>query len=427
MAYSFDHARSLLAVAAIIALCWLFSEKKTRFPVFLTVGALGLQAGLVLLIFALPNASLLLNGIGAVVGGLADASARGAQFVFGFLGGGDMPFALAPGQQAPFIFGFRVLTVVLVICSLAALLWHWGVLRIVTRAFGMVFSYTLGLSGPLALGIAANMFIGMVESAMVVRAYLQRMSRSELFTLMAVGLANVSGSTMVAYTLILAPVLANAAGHVLTASIISTPAGVLLARILIPDEPRAEKPPQDYAGELKYQSSMDALASGVRDGVMVAVNVAAFLIVVIAFVAIINNVLAYAPRFEGESITLQGLFGYAFAPVAWLIGIPPNEALAAGRILGDKLFLTEFVAFIELGHLPAAQMSEHSRMILTYAVCGFANVASVGILSGGLSALAPERRQEIFSLAWKALAPGFLATLMTASIVAALPEQVFAR
>ncbi|MES1197299.1 MAG: nucleoside transporter C-terminal domain-containing protein [Pseudomonadota bacterium] len=425
MAYSWDNARPLLGVALIILVCWIFSENRKRFPFLLTIGSLAVQAGLVLLLFAVPNSQGVLNGVSAAVDGLASATAHGAQFVFGYLAGGDQPFMLQQNVAAPFIFGFRVLPIILVICALAALFWHWGILKWLTRAFGFFFERTMGLGGALALGVAANMFMGMVESAMVVRAYLDKLTRSELFTLMAVGLANVSGSTMVAYALLLGPVLPNAAGHVLVASIISTPAGILLSRILIPDE-RGRGVKYDYSSDLKYQNSMDAIGRGVHDGAMVAVNVASFLIVFVSFVWLINNGLALLPHLDGQPVTLQGLFGYVFSPVAYLIGIPWTEAHAAGGILGTKLFLTEFVAFIDLGAIPRAAMSDRTRMILTYAVCGFANVASVGILSGGLSILMPERRLEILSLAWKALLPGFLATLMTAAVVAALPPQLFA-
>lgn len=423
--YSLVNARSLLAVVVIIGVAWIFSEKKTRFPFLLVIGALALQVALVLLFFGIPNSRALLSGINNVVGALADATQHGSQFVFGPLAGGDQPWLMPPGGQPPFIFGFRVLPVILVICTLAALLWHWGILKWITSFFGMIFSRTMGLSGPLALGVSANIFMGMVESAMVVRAYLDKLSRSELFVLMSVGLANVSGSTMVAYALILANVLPNAAGHVLVASIISAPAGVLLGRVMIPEEKGALKS-RDYSSDLKYGSTMDALARGVHDGTMVVVNVAAFLIAFVSLVWIVNNAMFYLPLLNGQHVTLQLLFGYAFAPVAWLIGIPWSEAHAAGGILGTKLFLTEFVAFIDLGHIPPEAMSERTRMLLTYAVCGFANVASVGILSGGLTALMPERRTEILALAWRALLPGFMATLMTASIVAALPPAIFA-
>ncbi len=424
MYYSLDNARSLLAVVAIIFIAWLFSENKKRFPILMVLGALALQAGLVLLLFAVPATRGVLGSIGYVIGGLADATGHGAQFVFGFLAGGDQPFALAEGAQAPFIFGFRVLPVILVICTLAAVLWHWGILRVVTQFFGMVFSRVLGLSGQLAFAVSANIFMGMIESAMVVRAYLDKLTRAELFTLMCVGLANVSGSTMVAYVLILGDVLPNAAGHVLVASIISAPAGVLLAQVMIPEEPGRIKN-QDYSSDLRYGGTMDAIARGVHDGTMVVVNVAAFLIAFVSLVWIVNNMLAFAPHINGEAVTLQSLFGYAFAPVAYMIGIPWVDAQEAGRILGTKLFLTEFVAFIDLGAIPVGDIADRSRMILTYAVCGFANVASIGILSGGFTALMPSRRDEILSLAWRALLPGFMATLMTASIVAALPTQVF--
>ena len=413
----------MIAVALIILIAWVFSENKRRFPFWLTIGALGVQAGLVLLLFAIPNSHAVLAGVTSAVDGLANAADRGAQFVFGYLSGGDQPYG-AIAANAPFIFGFRVLPLILVISALSALLWHWGILKWLTQAFGFVFEKTMNLGGASALAVAANIFMGMVESPIVIRAYLDKLSRAELFLMMVVGLATVAGSTMVAYAVILAPVLPNAAGHVLVASIISAPAGILLARIMIPEEHKAGTP-YDHATALKYESSMDAITRGVQDGVMVAVNVAAFIIVFVAFVWIVNNLLGLAPPINGEPVTLQLLFGYVFAPVAYMIGVPWNESLQAGNILGTKLFLTEFIAYIELGAIPADEMSERSRMILTYAICGFANVASVGIMTGGMTVLMPERRAEIMSLAWKALLPGFMATLMTAAVVAAMPEGLF--
>lgn len=422
--YTFENARSLLAVALIILISWLLSENKARFPFLLTLGALAIQGGLVLALFAIPNSQAALSAITAGVDGLAAASDRGAQFVFGYLSGGDAPFSIVPtGAPLPFIFGFRVLPLIIVISALSALLWHWRILEWITRLFGFLFEKTMGLGGASALAVAANIFMGMVESPIVIRAYLDRLSRSELFLMMVVGLATVAGSTMVAYAVILGPVLPGAAAHVLVASIISAPAGILLARIMIPEAKDA--PACDYDVTLRYESSMDAITRGVQDGVMVAVNVAAFIIVFVAFVWIVNNVLAIAPPINGEPVTLQMLFGYLFAPVAYMIGIPWSEAHAAGDILGVKLFLTEFIAFIDLGAVPEEAMSDRTRMILTYAICGFANVASVGIMTGGMTALMPQRRSEILALAWRALLPGFMATLMTAAIVASLPPAIF--
>jgi CNT family concentrative nucleoside transporter len=434
--YTVENARSLIAVALIILIAWLFSEDKRRFPFLLTIGSLLVQAGLVLALFAIPNSQAVLSGVTAAVDGLASAADKGGQFVFGFLSGGEQPYmSAATGSGAPFIFGFRVLPLILVISALSALLWHWRILKWITRAFGFLFEKTMNLGGASALAVAANIFMGMVESPIVIRAYLDKLTRAELFLMMVVGLATVAGSTMVAYAVILGPVLTNAAGHVLVASIISAPAGILLARIMVPETHKAGAA-YDHGAALKYQSSMDAITRGVQDGVMVAVNVAAFLIVFVAFVWLANNLLAagqiaavrlglIAP--PQELITLQSIFGYLFAPVAYAIGLPWADAQTGGQILGTKLFLTEFIAFIELGAIPPDAIAERSRMILTYAICGFANVASVGIMTGGMTVLMPERRAEILSLAWKALLPGFMATLMAAAIVAALPAQLFAQ
>jgi CNT family concentrative nucleoside transporter len=424
LTYSITDARSLGAIVLILLVAWLMSENKKRFPFLLTIGALALQAGLVLALFALPNSQAALNAVGGVVDGLASATDKGTAFVFGYLGGHpeNQPFPIQ-SEGNLFIFGFRVLPLILVISALSALLWHWKILRWVTQGFGFLFQRTMGLTGPSALAVAANIFMGMVESPIVIRAYLDRLTRSELFLMMVVGLATVAGSTMVAYAVILHDVLPNAAGHVLVASIISAPAGILLARIVIPEQNGGAH--LEAGDDLKYESSMDAVTRGVQDGVMVAVNVAAFLMVFVAFVWIVNNMLDLAPDFDGAPLTLQRIFGYVFAPVAFLIGLPWSEAQTGGAILGTKLFLTEFIAFIDLGAIPVDALSERSRMILTYAICGFANIASVGIMTGGMTVLMPQRRSEIFSLAWKSLAPGFMATLMTAAVVAALPATLF--
>jgi CNT family concentrative nucleoside transporter len=429
LTYSLDNARSLLALVFIILVCWLFSENKRRFPVGLMVGAIALQGGLVALIFALPNAQPLLAGISGAVEALASATRQGTQFVFNYLGGGDQPW-MAPGASGapPFIFGFQVLPLIVVIAALSALMWHIGILKWVIRGFGFLFSRTMGLGGASATAVASNIFLGNVESSIVIKAYLEKLTRSEIFMVMTVGLAGVAGSTMVAYATILKDVLPNAAGHVLVASIISAPAGVLLARIMVPPNADEKSQDVDYGASLKYDSAMDAITRGVGDGVMVAVNVGATLIVFVAFVALVNSGLGALPDVAGAKLSLERVFGFAFAPLAWLIGVPWEESQKAGDLLGVKLFLTEFVAYIKLGAIPAAELSDRTRMIMTYALCGFANVASVGITVGGLTQLYPvERRPVILELAWKALLPGFLATLMTAAIVAAMPAGMFAK
>lgn len=421
-----ENARGLLGVALVLAIAWALSEQKRRFPWRLALGSVGVQAGLVALLFALPNARPVLEGATAAIDGLAAATREGTRFVFGYLGGGPQPYQIADEGRL-FVFAFEVLPLILVISALSALLWHWKILRWITQGFGFVFARTMGLSGPSALAVAANIFMGMVESPIVIRAYLEKLTRSELFLMMVVGLSTVAGSTMVAYATILSGTLANAAAHVLVASIISAPAGVLLARIIIPEPAAAAQDGHLDMPSLRYEGAMDAITTGVRSGLEVVFNISAILIVFVALVALGNQMLSLLPDVLGAPLTLERIMGALFAPLAWIIGVEWAEAPQAGYLLGVKLFLTEFVAFLELGAVPADAMSERTRMILTYALCGFANVGSVGIMIAGMTVLTPTRKDEIMGLAMRSLAPGFLATCMTAALVAAMPMGVFAR
>ena len=416
--------QSLLGLAVIIGVCWALSEKRGAFPWRLAIGAVAVQALLVLLVFGVPGAEIGLKAITDSVDALSAATRSGAQFIFGYLAGGEQPYVVQ-NQPALFVFAFEVLPLILVISALSALLWHWRILKWITRGFGFIFQKSMGLGGASALAVAANIFLGMIESPIVIRAYLDKLTRSEVFLMMVVGLATVAGSTMVAYAVILGPVLPNAAGHVLVASIVSAPAGVLLARILIPEEPGQGGAFADYSSDLKYDSAVDAISKGTSDGLMVVLNISAILIVFVALVSLVNIILGNFWLF-GEPLSAERILGVIFAPVAWLTGVAWADAPEAGRLLGVKLTLTEFVAFIELGAVPEGEISERTRMILTYALCGFANIGSVGITVTGLSILMPERREMVLGLVWKALAAGFMATLMSASIVGALPEAVFA-
>ena len=422
--FSLLNLQSLLGLVIIVAACWALSENRKLFPWRLTLGALAVQAGLVLALFAIPGSQNVLAAITGAVDGLAVATNRGTRFVFGYLAGGDQPYVVGD-ERALFTFAFQVLPLILVISALSALLWHWKVLKWITHGFGLLFQRTMGLGGASALAVAANIFLGMIESPIVIRAYLDKLTRSELFLLMVVGLATVAGSTMVAYAAILAPVMQNAAGHVLVASIVSAPAGVLLALILVPEKPGEGGAHADYGSALKYDSAVDAIVKGTADGLMVVLNISAILIVFVALVALANIMLGGFWLF-GDHVTVERVLGWIFMPVAWLTGVEWAEAGKAGWLLGVKLTLTEFVAFIELGKVPVGEMSERTRMLMTYALCGFANIGSVGITVTGLSVLIPERRQEVLGMVWKALFAGFLATLMTAAVVGALPATIFA-
>ncbi|MDO9586371.1 MAG: nucleoside transporter C-terminal domain-containing protein [Brevundimonas sp.] len=421
--FSLLNLQSLLGLVVIVAACWGLSENRRVFPWRLTLGAIAVQAGLVLALFGIPGSQVVLAAITGAVDGLALATNQGARFVFGYLAGGDQPYAVT-SQPALFTFAFQVLPLILVISALSALLWHWKILKWITHGFGILFQRTMGLGGASALAVAANIFLGMIESPIVIRAYLDKLTRSELFLMMTVGLATVAGSTMVAYAAILGPVMANAAGHVLVASIISAPAGVLLARIIIPETAGQGGAHADYDAALKYDSAIDAIVRGTSDGLMVVLNISAILIVFVALVALANLMLGGLWLFDGP-VTVERVLGWLFMPVAWLAGVEWSEAGKAGWLLGVKLTLTEFVAFIELGKVPAGEMSERTRMLMTYALCGFANIGSVGITVTGLGVLMPERREEVLGMVWKALFAGFIATLMTAAVVGAMPAAIF--
>ena len=423
-----ENVRSLVGVGVILAICWVFSERRERFPWRLAIGATAAQMALVLIVFGVPASRALLDGAGMVVDGLSTSTQAGVKFVFGFLAGGEgQPYVVADSSGL-FTLGFRVLPVILVICALSALLWHWRILRWLTEAFGLVFQKTMGLRGAPALATAATIFMGQVEGPIFIRAYLPALTRSELFLLLTVGMACVSGSTVVAYATILKGVLPHAAAHVLTASLISAPAGVLLARILVPREPALESMAGfDVAASKAYESSIDALMKGVGDGLQIVLSVAATLIVFVSLIAMADRVLSFAPAIGGAPLSVERGLGVIFAPLAWIIGVPWREAPAAGSLLGSKLVLTEFTAFLDLSRLGPAAISERTRIIMTYALCGFANIASVGINVAGYGVLVPERRREVMGMVWKAMMAGFLATCMTGAIVGALPASLYAR
>ena len=421
--YGPENLQSLLGIAAILLVCWLVSENKKRFPVFLAVGAIAVQVCLILLLFAFPQSRVVLDSIGAGMQALSDSTGRGMQFVFGYMGGGDQPYAVV-NQNALFVFALRVLPLILVIAALSALLWHIGILKLIIRFFVAIFEKAIGLGGASALGVASNIFVGNVESLIIIRAYLDKLTRSEVFIMLVVGMANVAGSTMVAYVLILHEVLPNAAGHILAAAIVSAPAGVLLARIIVPELADRKHEAVDYSSSLKYDSAIDAISKGTADGMMVAMNIAAILIVMVSLVALVNMCLG-GLIWDGQPVTIERILGVLFSPLAWLIGIPWKEAQTGGWILGVKMVLTEFVAFLKLAAIPVDAMSPRTRIILTYATCGFANIGSVGISVAGFSALMPSRRPEILGLIWKALMAGFLATCLSAAVVGALPNSVY--
>ncbi|HEY2357188.1 MAG TPA: nucleoside transporter C-terminal domain-containing protein, partial [Phenylobacterium sp.] len=329
--FRLENAQSLVGIALAIGVCWALSENRRRFPWKLALGAVLVQAALVLALFGLPALRAGLQGIGHLVDGLSSSTQAGVAFVFGYLAGGDAQPYPTTNPGAMFVFAFRVLPVILVVCALAALLWHWRILKWITQGFGFLFEKTMGLRGPPALATAATVFMGQVEGPIFIRSYLPTLSRSELFLLIAVGMSCVSGSTMVAYATILKDVLPNAAAHVLTASIISAPAGVLLARILTPRDPEAEQAEAlEPAMDKVYESSVDALIKGTSDGLAIVLNVGATLIVFVALVAMVNGILGMFPQVGGAPLSVERGLGVVFAPLAWSLGIRWADAPTAG-------------------------------------------------------------------------------------------------
>jgi len=422
--YGLENVQSLVGIVVILLFCWGLSENRRKFPVRLAIGAITIQVVLILALFAIPQSHVLLGGVANGMSALSDATDQGMQFVFGYMGGGDQPYQVT-NSGALFVFALKVLPLILVISALSALLWHIGVLKIIIRGLGYIFEKTIGLGGATSLGVASGIFVGNVESMIIIKGYLDKLTRSELFVLVVIGMANVSGSTMVAYVLILQNVLPDAAGHILAAAVVSAPAGVLLARIVVPDLINHKVDKLDYGSELKYDSAIDAVSKGTVDGMTVAMNIAAILIVMVALAALANAILTIIPHVGGQPVTVERILGVIFTPLAWLIGVPWNEAAKGGEILGIKMILTEFVAFLNLAAIPLADMTPRTRILLTYATCGFANIGSVGITVAGFGALMPERRPEIISLIWKGLAAAFLATCLSAAIVGALPNAVY--
>ena len=417
--------RSFFGLFAFIAICWLLGPRKA-IPVKLIAGALLLQFLIAIILYSFAPTRAFLGSLTGVVQALQAATMEGADFVFGYLSGSTAPFVVDEANAGrAFIFAFQALPMVIVLSALSALLWRWRILEFVVRGFAFAFRKTLGLSGAASLGASANIFLGMTESPLLIRPRMPQISRSDLFLIMTVGFSTVAGSVMAVYVGQLSGVIDGAAGHIVTASLISIPAAVLLARLMHPadadgDEDRSsEKIPTTV-----YHSSMDALTTGVTDGVKLFINIIAMLLVFIALVALVNMMLGSLPDFGGAPLSVDRILGWVFAPIVWLAGIPWSEATDAGAVMGLKTALNEIIAYERLGLLGDA-LSPRSYLIMTYAVCGFANFSSVGILIGGMIAIAPSRREDILGLAPKALISGTFATLMTGAVIGVLPQSLF--
>jgi CNT family concentrative nucleoside transporter len=406
--------QSVLGVTGFIAACWALSEDRARIPWRTLLTGIALQFILAALLLWLPPFKQVFISLNDMLRALEDATRAGTTFVFGYLAGGEPPFA-ETGAGSSFILAFRALPLILLISALSALLFYWRILPLIVRALSLLLQKALGIGGALALGSITNIFVGMVEAPLFIRPYLKEMSRSELFTLMTTGMATIAGTVMVLYASILRDAVPDAMGHLLVASLISAPAAIVIAQALIPPTGRAT------AGELvppqRADSSMDAVTRGTLQGVELLINITAMLVVMIALVSLANMAIGLLPDVGGTPLTLQRLLGWVLAPLAWLMGLPWEQAVTGGSLLGTKVILNEFLAYLDLAALPDGALDTRSQLIMTYALCGFANFGSLGIMIGGLGTMVPERRPEIISLGIRSITAGMLATCMTGAVV----------
>lgn len=411
------HLQSALGILAIIGFAWAVSENRRAFPWRTVLAGLALQVALALLLLKIPLARNALFSLNGVVDALMGATKAGTSFVFGYLGGGASPFLVTqPKNLTNFAFG--ILPLVIVISALSALLWHWRILPVIVNAFSFVLRKIMRIGGAVGLGSAATIFLGMIEAPLLIRPYLAKLTRAELFMLFTVGLSTVAGTVFVLYATILEPVVPGALGHILVASMLSLPAAILIARVMIPgdEETEAEAAPVSV-----YRSSMDAVARGTEDGLKLWLSVVAMLLVIVALVALADIILAQLPHVLGAPLTLERIFGWIFAPIVWLLGVPANQAETAGALMGDKTVLNEFVAYLNMAALPANALDPRARLIMLYAMCGFANMGSVGIMIASITGMAPARRDEIVPLAMRALLSGTMASMMTGAVIGLLP------
>lgn len=398
-------------IFVFIFISFILSENKRKIsPRFVAAGLFS-QFLLAAVLLKFPYSKEIFIHLNKIVLILDEATKAGTSFVFGYIGGGDLPFQEAfPGKS--FSLAFQALPIVLVISAVSSLLFYWKILPLVVRGFSYVLTKTLKIGGAEGVGVSANIFIGMVESPLLIRPYLNQMTRSEIFSVMTTGMATIAGTVMVLYAGILSDKIPGILGHILTASIISVPAALITAKIMIPETKELTK--GEFFDPEPSTSSMDAVTKGTVSGLNLWLNIIAMIIVLVALVHLVNIFLSMLPL--ASPLTLQKILGVLMAPVAWLMGIPWSEAFSAGSLLGTKTILNEFIAYLELLKLPQNSLSPSSELIITYALCGFANPGSLGIMIGGLGAMAPERRNEIVSLGLRSVIAGTIATCMTGAV-----------
>lgn len=408
--------QGVIGLAVIVIICWTFSENRAARPHWRWImGTLVMQVVIALLIVRVPFIWNVVGLANKAVAAVESATLKGSSYMFGYIGGAEPPFVMKPDASLPAIVAFQILPLVIVFSALSALLWHWGVLRWVVRGLSWALQRSLQVSGVVGLSAGANVFLGVVEAPLITRAYFARMSRAELFSVMVLTMATISGAVLILYAQTLSRTVPNAVGHMISATLISLPASVLVARLLVPGESATHA---DVEGaDLTYDSSFDAVIRGTMDGIQLFLAVIGVIIVIFALVALADQILTVLPTVGGEAITLKRFFGWVFAPLMWMIGIPWDQAPAAGALMGTKAILNEYVAYLEMANSSVAQFDPRSQLIVIYALCGFANLASIGLLVSTIGTLAPSRRAEVSALGFKSWFAGNCVSAMTGAII----------
>ena len=415
-----EYLQPIIGFFVLLVLGAIFSTNVKKIKIRYLINAILIQFALAFLLLKWTVITDFFEILSRGVLALTSATDSGVAFVFGYLATGapGAPFeVINPGGT--FIFAFGGLVLVIVVSAFSALLWHWRVIPLIVNGLSYLFKKPLNVGGPVGLSATANVFLGQVEAPLLVRPYLATMTKHELLILMTVGMSTIAGSIMATLNLMLFDVYgASLIGHFLTASIISVPAAIMYANMMMPSEEKTEFP-SDH-DEKMYRSSIDAITEGTRSGLDIFLNIIALLIVVLSLVALVNMSLAELPNFNGQVLSLERIAGWIFAPLAWCMGIPWQESQLAGELLGIKTMTNEFIAYIRLAEIDTSLLSERTRLIMLYALCGFANLSSVGILISGMGAMAPNRKDDLIAVSGRALIAAVLASCMTGFIVGIL-------
>jgi CNT family concentrative nucleoside transporter len=440
-----DRSISLLGIGVMVFLAWLASENRGRISWRPVAWGVGLQLLFGLVILSPAVSGFFYNVVGGAVNQLLAFSQDGAHFLFGSMAPHQI---LVDGQPTTFVgqisppvktFAFWVLPTIIFFSSLMSVLYYLGVMQFIVQGIAWAMVRTMGTSGAESLSAAGNIFVGQTEAPLLVRPYIEKMTRSELMAVMTGGFATVAGGVMGAYVGFLESI-PNIAGHLVVASIISAPAALAVAKVMVP-ETETSLTQGAITGKFEQTSSnvMEAAANGATDGMKLALNVAAMLVAFVALVALLDALVGYAPvtfcedsvafgytcagQVQGEALSTARILGWVFAPVAFIIGVPWSDASQIGRLLGEKIILTEFIAYLNLGAMinsETPQITERSAIIASYALCGFANFASIGIQLGGIGGIAPKRMGDLASLGMRAMFAGVIAACMTGAVVGLL-------